>query len=126
VPVAAPWLTDVSARDPHPLVIRRRRQHFLEQFAIARLQFVLPDQGAPGLGYAVGECVANPLELLEACNPRFGKARRDCCIERETREGLGTKAGELVLEATDLAAQLRARKALIASHSKRRERVSIE
>jgi hypothetical protein len=124
--MTATRLANVSARDPHPLVIRRRRQHPLEQLAVAGLQFVLLDQGAISLGYAIRECVANPLELLEPSHPRLGKAGRDRGIEREAREGLSAEAGELMLEATDLATQLRAREALIASHLKRRERVSIE
>jgi hypothetical protein len=124
--VTTAGLADVGAGDSHPLVLGRRRQHPLEQLAIARLQLVLPDQGAPGLGNAIGERVANPLELLEPSHPRLGKASRDRGIERETWKGLGAEAGELMLETTDLATQLRAREALIASNSKRRERVSIE
>ncbi len=124
--MTAARLANVGAGDPHPLVIRRRRQHPLEQLAVAGLQLVLLEQGATRLSYAIGECVADPLELLEPGHPRLGEAGLDRGIERKTREGLSAEAGELVLEATDLAAQLRAREALVASHSKRRERVSIE
>lgn len=124
--MAATRLANISARDPHPLVIRRRRQHPLEQLAVAGLQLVLLDQGASGLGYAIGERIANPLELLKPSHPRLGKAGRDRGIERETRKSLGTEAGKLMLKAANLASQLRAREALIASHLKRRERLSIE
>jgi hypothetical protein len=47
-------------------------------------------------------------------------------VDGEARECLDGEAGELVLEAGDLTPQLGAREALVASHSKRRQRLSIE
>lgn len=79
-----------------------------------------------GLGDAIGKRIANPLELLEPGDPRLGEAGGDRGVKGKTGKRLCTEAGELVLEAADLAAQLNAREALVASHSKRRERVSIE
>lgn len=124
--MAAARLADVGARDPHPLVIGRGDQHLLEQIAVAPLQLILLTQGTTRLGDAIGERVANSLELLEPGYARLGKAGWNRGIEPEPGKGLGAKPGELVLEAADLTAQLDAREALIASHSKRREHVSIE
>ena len=126
MPVATTGLADVGARDPHPLVLGRRRQHLLEQIAIARLQLVLLAQGLSRQGDSIGQGVADLLELLETGDTGRGKAGWDPGLERESRKGLSAEAGKLVLEAADLAAQLRAREALVASNSKRRERVSIE
>lgn len=124
--MAASRLTDVGARDPHPLVFGRRRQHPLEQLAIAGLQFVLLAQRLTGAGDPLGQGVANLLQLLEPGDPGHGEASRDLGVERQTWEGLGAEAGQLVLEATDLTAQLSAREALVASRSKRLQGVSIE
>jgi hypothetical protein len=124
--VAASRLADVGTRDPHPLVLGRRRQHLLEQLAVAGLQFVLLAQGLTSDRDPLGESIANLLQLLEPRYSRHGKAGRDPRIERETREGLGAETGQLVLETADLTAQLSAREALVASHSKRLECVSIE
>jgi hypothetical protein len=124
--VAATGLTDVGPRDPHPLVISGRSQHLLEKIAIAGLQFVLLDQSALRLRNAIGEGVSNALELLEPRYARLGEAGRDRGIERKAGEGLGAEPGKLVLETPDLAAQLGTREALIASSSKRCQRVSIK
>jgi hypothetical protein len=124
--VAATGLADVGARDPQPLVLRRRRQHLPQQLAVARLQVALPAQGDARLGDPLGEGVANALELFEAGHAWLAKAGRYAGVERKPGEGLGAEAGELMLEAADLTPQLGAREALIASHLKRRKRVSIE
>ena len=122
----AAGLADVGARDPHPLVLGRRRQHLLQQLAVAGLQFILLAQCVTGLADPLGEGVADPLELVQAGDARSGKAGRDPGIEREARKGLGAEAGELMLQPPDLAAQLHARKALVASQMKRSKRVSFE
>lgn len=124
--MAATRLAHVGARDPHPLVLGRSLQHPLEQLAVAGLQFVLLAQGLTGDRDPLGKGIANPLELLEIRDPGHGAFSRNIGVEPEAREGLGAKQGQLVLEPTDLAAQLGAREALAASHSKRCERVSIE
>jgi hypothetical protein len=124
--VAAPRLADVGARDPHPLVLGRRRQHVLEQLAVAGLELVLLAQCLASDRDPLGQGVADLLQLLEPGDPGHGEAGRDLGVEPETREGLGAEAGQLVLETADLTAQLSAREALVASHSKRLECVSIE
>ena len=126
MPVTAARLADVGAGDAQPLVLGRGRQHLLEQRAVARLQVVLPLQGLPCRGDAIGERVANPLQVLEAAYARHGRAGRDLCVEGDARKRLGGEIRQLVLEPADLTAQLSAREALVASHSKRREHVSIE
>lgn len=75
--MAAARLADVSARNPHPLVLGGSRQHFLQQVAISSLELVLLPQGVAGLPDSIRKRVANPLELLEPRNPRLGKARRN-------------------------------------------------
>lgn len=124
--MATARLTDVGARDPHPLVISGRRQHPLEQIAVAGLQLVLFAQGVMCLGNAIGKFVANSLQLLEPRDSRFRKAGGDRGVQGKSGKGLSAEPGKLVLEAADLTAQLRTREALVASHSKRRQRVSIE
>jgi hypothetical protein len=124
--VAASRLTDVGARDSHPLVLGGRRQHALKQLAVAGLQLVLFAQGMTSDGDSLSESIANLLQLLEPGNPGHSETGRDPGVKREAWEGLGAETGQLVLEATDLTAQLSAREALVASHSKRLESVSVE
>jgi len=126
MPVAATRLADIGTRDPHPLVLGRRRQHVLEQLAVAGLQLILLAQGLTSDGDPLSQGIANLLKLLEPGDARHGEAGRDLGVEREAGEGLSAEAGQLVLEAADLTAQLSAREALVASHSKRLECVSIE
>jgi hypothetical protein len=126
MPVTAARLADIGARDSHPLVLGRRRQHFLEQLAIAGLEFFLLAQGLMGDRDPLGQGIANLLQLLEPGNPGHGETGRNLGVEGEAREGLGAETGQLVLETADLTAQLSAREALVASHSKRLECVSIE
>lgn len=126
MPVPTAGLADVSARDPHPLVLRRSRQHVLEQLAIAGLQLILPAQGVTSGGNPIRQGIANLLELLEPGDAGYGKAGGDPGVERQTRKSLSAETGQLVLETADLTAQLSTREALVASHSKRRKCVSIE
>lgn len=126
MPVAATGFADVGAGDPHPLVIGRCLEHLLEQIAIAGLQFVLTPQGLVRRGDAIGEGVANALQVLQACHPRCVRGGWHLGVDGETGKGLRREAHELVLEATDLAPQLGAGEALVAPHPKHRERVSIE
>lgn len=126
MPVPTAGLADVGPRDPHPLVLGGRRQHLLQQLAVAGLEFVLLAQSVTRPADPLGERVADPLELVETGDARRGKAGRDPGIEREARKGLGTEAGKLMFEPPDLPAQLSAREALVASHTKRSKRVSFE
>lgn len=126
MPVAAARLADVGTRDPHPLVLGWRRQHFLQQLTITGLQFILLAQGLASNRDPLGQGIANLLQLLKPSDPGHGETGRDLSVEGEAWKGLGAETGQLVLEAADLTAQLNAREALVASHSKRLECVSIE
>jgi hypothetical protein len=83
-------------------------------------------QGAARVGDPIGERVADPLQLGQVGDARLGSAGGDAGVERDAGEGLGPQARQLVLKTPDLAPQLSAREALIASDAKRRERVSVK
>ncbi len=126
MPVPAAGLADVGARDPQPLVLRRRLQHAPQQFAVAGLDHRLIAQRQTSLGDPLGKVVAHLLQLLETGNARFGETGWNLGVEIESRKGLNRESGKLVLETADLAAQLDTREALIASHAKCCKRVSVE
>lgn len=126
MPVPATRLTDVGASDPQPLVIGGRGQHPAQQLAVAGLQFALFLEGDAGDGDPLSEGVAHLLQLVEAGDARLGEMTGDGGVDRKAGKRLDGEAGELVLEPSDLAPQLSAREALVASDSKRREHVSIE
>lgn len=119
-------LANVGAGDPQPLVLSRCGEHVLEQLAVAGLEFVALPESDAGIGDPVRERVTDALELIEAGDAGLVEIGRHRGVDRQPRKGLGGEAGELVLEPADLAPQLGARQALVASNSKRRERVSIE
>lgn len=126
MPVPAAGLTDVSTRDPQPLVLRWRRQHAPQQLTVAGLDDRLIPQRQTSASDPLGQGVAHLLQLLETGNARFGEVSRDPGVEVKTWKSLDGETRQLVLEAPDLAAQLGAREALIASHAKCCERVSVE
>jgi hypothetical protein len=107
-------------------VIGRRRKHAPQQLAVVGLNLRLLAQRNPGPGDPLGEFIANLLELFETGDPRLGEMSLDAGVEIKPRKGLYREAGKLVLETTDLPAQLSPREALIASHAKLSKRVSIE
>jgi hypothetical protein len=126
VPVAATRLADVGTRDSQPLVLGGRGQHFLEQVAVASLELVLLAKRDARFGDSSRQGVAHPLELFQPRDARLVERRRDPRVEGQAGEGLRAQGRELVLEAGDLTTQLDACEALVASHSKRGECVSIE
>jgi hypothetical protein len=107
-------------------VIGWRGQHPAQQLAVACLQLALLLEGDAGGSDPLGEGVAHLLQLVEAGDPRLGEMTGDGSVDGEAGECLDGEAGELMLEASDLAPQLSAREALVASNSKRREHVSIK
>jgi hypothetical protein len=113
VPGAAAGLADVGAADPEPLVVGRGGEHLAEQLAVALLEVAALGQGPTGLGDAVGQLVADPLQLAEVENPGGAGGRGDRGVELDPAEGLGKQARELVLEPPDLAAQLATGKRLV-------------
>jgi hypothetical protein len=126
VPVAASRHADVLARDPQPLVLGGGRHHPLQQRAIAGLEIVLPVEGLACVRDPVGKRIADPLELVQAGDAGLAERRWYTGVNGKAGKGLGAKPGKLVLEATDLAPQLGARKALVSPYSKRSKRFSIE
>jgi hypothetical protein len=107
-------------------VLAGRIEHAAQQLAVAGLQLALFPEGDSRRGNPLGERVAHLLQLIEAGHPRLGEMAGDRGVDCDARESLDGEAGELVLEASDLAPQLGAREALIASHLKRRKHLSIE
>lgn len=103
-----------------------RGEHPLEQLAIARLQLVLLAQRLAGGADALGERIADALELGEAGDMRDGVRDSYPGVELDPLKGLDTKTRQLVFEAADLAAQLDAREALIAPRVQRPQGFSIE
>jgi len=117
VPVAAARLADVGTGDSQPLVLGWRGEHVAQQLAVALLQLVALAQGDAGVRNPLGKRVPHALQLTE-----IGDSRRTChCrnpgVYRNSRKGLGGEAGQLPLQATDLATQLDSPKPLVAADS---------
>jgi GAF domain-containing protein len=118
--VTAAGLADVGAADPHPAVVARRLDQGAEKFAVGGLGGGPRGERRAGLAGALGERVAQALELAEVEQAR-GRAGCDDRVEDgDTPEAVEGEVGELELEAADLAAQLGAREALVAVDAKRR------
>jgi len=84
-----------------------------EQLTVARLELSPRRERLSCLGDAIGEIVADPLEVAEVEDPRRRRRARDLAVDLDPGKGLGGKAPELALEARNLAAQLGARGALV-------------
>jgi hypothetical protein len=124
--VAAAGRADVVARDPQPLVLGGGGQHAFQELAVAGLEVVLSAQRPARVGEPIRKRVANALQLVEAGDARLAEGSWNAGVEIETEKSLGAEARQLVFEPADLAPQLNTREALVASHLKRREHVSIE
>ncbi len=121
--MAAARFADVGTGDPHPLVLGRRVEHPLEQLAIASLELLALGQRSSGPGNSLGQRIAHPLELVQPGYPRLGEAAWNLGIDLESRKRLGPQPCQLVLKPADLTPKLGTRKPLIASNSKRSERL---
>jgi len=75
---------------------------------------------------ALGQLVAQPLQLSQVENPRLGRDRLDPVANLDPAESLGEEAGELALEMADLAPQLDAGVALVDLDVERHQAVSFE
>lgn len=117
MPVTAAWLPDVGPRDPHPLVLGRRRQHLPQQLAVALLQLVALAQCDASLRDPLGKGVSHALQLAEIGDSRRSRQGRNPGVYRESWKCLAREARQLPLEAPDLAPQLGAREPLVASDS---------
>jgi len=122
--VAAARGADVVAADLDPLEVLRRRHHLAQPLAVGGLEPVLLGQGQPRIGDAVGELVAQPLQLPEVEQPRCGRDRGDAVTDLDPAEALGEESGQPLLEGADLAPQLTPRGTLVDVDAKPREAVS--
>jgi hypothetical protein len=113
VPVAAAVKTEVLAGDAHPLEVLRGGEHPPDQRPVLVLDPAPLDQRLPCIGDAVGEPVAQRLQLPEIEQPRRGDGRLDAVRHLGVAEGLAEESGQLRLELGDLPAQLRPRPALV-------------
>ena len=113
--MSATVLADVGTGDADPLVSGGVGEHALQQLAIALPELGLLGQRPTCIADPLGQRVAHPLELLQAGDPGRPLRRADAGLDRAQRESLGSQPRELTLEAPDLAAQLGAREALVAS-----------
>ena len=104
---------EVLARDADPLEVLRGGEHPLDQLAVLVLDPVALDQRLPRLGDAVGQAVADHLQLTEVEHPRPGGEGSDAMRYLGVAESLAEEAGQLGLEAGDLPAQLQPRLALV-------------
>lgn len=72
-------------------MLSRCRQHPLEQVAVAGLEIVLIFQNPAGFGDAIGERIANPLELIETGDAGLARAGRDPGVDGDAGKGLCAK-----------------------------------
>jgi hypothetical protein len=107
-------------------VLGRGGEHPLERLTVAGLELGALGESVAGTGDPRGKRIAHPLQLLEVGDSRLAKLRANSGVDAKPGEPLDAEAGELVLEAPDLAAQLSACEALVASHLMRGEHVPIE
>jgi hypothetical protein len=111
--VTAAGLADVGAADPHPAVVAGRLDQGPQQFAVGTLGRGPRGEGGTGVADALGQRVAQALELAEVEQSRCRNRRRDRMGDGDAAEAVEGEASQLVLEAADLAAQLGTREALV-------------
>jgi hypothetical protein len=121
--VPAPRLAKIRSRDPQPLVLGRRIEHPPQELTIARLELLALVEGAASRGDPLRQGIANPLQLLQPRDPWDAPPTRNLGFDFEPWKRLRAQSRELVLEAADLTAQLRARRPLVASNPKRNKRL---
>jgi len=115
MPVAATVLTDVDTGNADPLVSGGIREHARQQLPVAVPKLGLLGERPARLADPLGQRVAHALQLIETGDPRRTRPPGDAGVDLAQREGLGDEAGQLTLEAPDLAPQLGPREALVAS-----------
>jgi hypothetical protein len=113
VPATATGLADVGAGDHHPPVPSRVLEHLLQQLAVGSLDLGPPAELDASAGDAVGELVAQLLELAEVEQARGRMARRKPVLDFDPAEGLADEAPQLALQAADLTPQLAASESLV-------------
>jgi len=111
--VATTRLPHVSPGDSQPLVFGGRGEHVTQELAVTLLQPVALAQRDTSLGDPSRQGVADSLQLTEVSNSRRSRRAGRASAHPKPREGLGRKAGQLPLEAPDLAPQLGTSKSLV-------------
>lgn len=109
---------DVVARDLHPLEIRRRLDHPLEQLTIASLQLILLAQPQARLADPRRQRIPNGLQLAQAQRPWLTRGGGDSGVEAQPRERLGDQRAELSFQPPNLPPQLNPRQLLVPTEAK--------
>lgn len=117
---------EVVARDLHPLVLGRRRQHLLQQLVVAPLELVARAQRPLRLADTLRERVADRLQVTQPEDPGRRRDGGDAGLDPLPLEALGDERAELSFEAADLAPQLRSRQPLVATRAEWRKTISFE
>ena len=99
--------------DANPLEVLWRREHPLDEIAILVLEPLPLHQRPLRLGDAVGEPVADGLQLAQVEHPRGGGDGVDPVRNLGATEAVAEAGGKLGLEPGDLPPQLQARPALV-------------
>lgn len=113
--MAAAVLADVGAGDADPLVSGGVGEHAPQQLAVALPKLGLPGERPARLADPLSQRVPHTLQLLKAGDPRRACRRINPSLDPAQGEGFGNETRQLALEAPDLAPQLGAREALVAS-----------
>src|SRR3954464_13846771 len=101
MPVLAPGLADALIGDPDPPVLLGLEEHLLDAHAVLLLDVGAVAELAAGAAQALGQLVAQRLELGQREHPR-APARADRPLEPLAGPGRAEQLGELVLQARDL------------------------
>lgn len=99
MPGTAAGLADVGAADADPLELGGRIEHFAEQVAILGLDLRPVGESRAGFADALGETVADRLQLTEVEHPRRGGDAVDTVGDLGMAEGLSEERAQLRLEA---------------------------
>ena len=113
MPSATAGLSDVVARNPHPLELGRIGEHRTQKLAVTGLELGALIEPQPRLSDPSREFIAHPLQLAQAEHPRLARDAAELGADLHPAKGVGEKAGQLPLEPANLAPQLGARQALI-------------
>lgn len=121
--MAAAVQPQVLPGDLHPLEILGSGQHPFDQLAVLVLDSRPLDESGARLGNAIGEAVANHLQLTQVQHPGGGRNRVDPVRNLGVAESLAEEPTELGLQPGNLAAQLESCLALVDRDAKSRKRL---
>jgi hypothetical protein len=126
VPVAAAGLAEVGTGDDRPRVALRSGDHLPQPLAVGGLEIGTGGETGARLRDPIGKLVAQALELTEVEDARLGGAGPDAVLDFHPAEALGEEASQLMLEASDLAAQLAPSQPLVDADVQCLETVSLQ